>query len=181
MLTPMRRHALAQVARFYPTIDKLAREYALDKWLVCGIIAQESAGNPYAVRVEPGFWRRYGKVMLQQAKDSLSRRDDKWMKFWQLASCSYGLMQVMYQVACERGFRHMRYPTELCEPHRGIEAGCRHLVWCLARTGGDVRAALLRYNGGGDKKYPKKVLGWADDARVSGLFILPRNLKPPAY
>lgn len=175
MLTPLRRHVLVQVARFYPIIDKLAREYSLDKWLVIGVIAQESAGNPYAVRVEPGFWRRYGREMIRQATNSPSKLDDKWMKFWQLSSCSYGLMQVMYQVACERGYRYLRYPTELCDPHNGIEAGCRHLSWCMGCANNDVTQALLRYNGGGDKTYPVKVETWAADARVSELFYLPRE------
>ena len=81
----------------------------------------------------------------------------------------------MYPVALEVGM-DLTYPTELCIPEIGIEAGCRVLRRCFTQTAqraGNTSApkveALLAYNGGGDAQYPDRVLAWRDDAMTSGL------------
>lgn len=150
--------------RWMPLIDAASSRHGLDSLLVAAVVQQESAGpyvqsdgsaNPYAVRVERGFWRRYGAAMIRMAKRSRSRNDDRWMEYPDLAATSYGLMQVMYQVGLERGM-DLKFPTELCDPEIGIEAGCRHLAWCLNQRQGRTEAALVRYNG--SPTYPPKVL-----------------------
>jgi len=70
---------------------------------------------------------------------------------------SWGVMQVMGQVAREFGFKEPSL-TELCDPATGIEFGCRILAARLARSKGDVSAALLAWNGGADANYPAEVL-----------------------
>ena len=170
MITAPRQHVLKSVANHATAIRAAASAHSLDHWLVIGVVAQESAGNQYAIRPERGFWARYSPNMLRMALASVSRWDDHWMQYPDLAAASYGLMQVMYQVALERGLA-LRYPTELCDVAIGLEAGCRHLRWCLAVADGDEVRALLRYNGGGDRGYPQRVIEWAADARVSGLFM----------
>ncbi len=70
---------------------------------------------------------------------------------------SWGLMQVMGQVAREFGFKESSL-AELCEPAAGVEFGCRILAVRLARAKGDVPAALQAWNGGADMNYAAEVL-----------------------
>lgn len=151
--------------RWMPLIEAAAARHGLDPILVAALVQQESAGpytlpdgsaNPYAIRVERGFWRRYGRAMIAWAKRSKSKNDDRWMNYPDIAASSFGLCQVMYQVGLERGM-DLKFPTELCDPEIGLEAGCRHLAWCLKQRQGRTEAALIRYNG--SRTYPAKVMG----------------------
>ena len=47
------------VKHYSNEISKRAEKYGLEPSLVAAIILVESSGNPYAIRVEPGFWKRY--------------------------------------------------------------------------------------------------------------------------
>src|SRR5258708_9578726 len=67
---------------------------------------------------------------------------------------SWGLMQVMGQVAREFGFAEESLP-ELCDPATGVDVGCLVLAKRLARARGDVPAALLAWNGGRKINYPR--------------------------
>ena len=129
---------------------KWAAKYGLDPFLVCAVIEQESGWNPWAVRFEPAFLRNYVKPVNPEAP---STREIT------LAS-SFGLMQIMGQVAVEHGWRG-GFLTELCDPDTGVDFGCRKLQQCFALHDAD-EAALLAYNGGGNTFYGKQVL-----ARVS--------------
>jgi soluble lytic murein transglycosylase-like protein len=136
-----------------PEIIALARQIAcelvLDPALVCAVIEQESAWNPWAVRYEPAFLSRYVAPLYTAGKLSATEAYTRAM--------SWGLMQVMGQVAREFGFKEKSL-TELCDPATGIEFGCRILAAKLARAKGDVPAALLAWNGGADVNYPAEVL-----------------------
>jgi soluble lytic murein transglycosylase-like protein len=66
-------------------------------------------------------------------------------------------MQVMGQVAREAGFAG-HFLSELCEPHAGIDIGCKVLKGKLARAAGDVEKGLLYWNGGGNPEYAKQVM-----------------------
>jgi soluble lytic murein transglycosylase-like protein len=127
----------------------IAREHALDPALVCAVIEQESAWNPWAVRYEPGFLSRYIAPLYTAGKLSATEAYTRAM--------SWGLMQVMGQVAREFGFKEASL-SELCDPDTGIEFGCRILSARLARAKGDATAALLAWNGGADANYPAEVL-----------------------
>ena len=72
---------------------------------------------------------------------------------------SWGLCQVMG--GTDRFLRHKGWHSQLVDPAIGLHYGAKYLAWCLKRRGGDMRQALLLYNGGGDPGYPDKVLGWA--------------------
>ena len=161
-MLPDRERVVRRVLTFEPLALTAANDHRLDLDLVLGIVCQESAGVPTALRPEPGFWRRYGANILRAALASKSQRDDRWMAYPEIASASYGLMQVMYPVAIEDGM-DLRYPTDLCDPAIGLDAGCLHFAKCLQRAGGPTRPGLLRYNGGGDPRYDDKVLAWRDD------------------
>lgn len=136
-----------------PEIIELARGIAaahdLEPALVCAVIEQESAWNPWAVRYEPGFLLRYVAPLYTAGKLSATEAYTRAM--------SWGLMQVMGQVAREFGFAAESLP-ELCHPATGVELGCRILAKRMARARGDVAAALLAWNGGGNPDYPSEVL-----------------------
>ena len=137
----------------HPKIIELACHIAvahdLEPALVCAVIEQESAWNPWAVRYEPAFLSRYVAPLYTAGKLSPTEAYTRAM--------SWGLMQVMGQVAREFGFAADSLP-ELCHPATGVELGCRILAKRMARTRGDVPAALLAWNGGANPNYPAEVL-----------------------
>lgn len=147
----------ASVSRWSDAVAHAAAVEGLDPRLVLAVVWQESAGNPFAVRPEPGFWRRYADGIQRLISSTTDKDDDRWSRYPDLASASYGLMQVLYIVALERGER-LRYPTELCDVDRNLRVGCAHLARKLRAAGGDVRAGLLGWNGGGNPAYPDEVL-----------------------
>ncbi len=132
------RKALAQ---------KYALKHILDSALVAAVCEQESGWNPWAVRFEPGFLSRYVHPV-----DPLKPTTMEILK-----ATSFGLMQVMGEVAIELGWSG-RFLTELCDPDIGVDFGCKKLAQCLDHNSGDQRAALLAYNGGSDLSYPDQVM-----------------------
>jgi soluble lytic murein transglycosylase-like protein len=122
-----------------------ASQHALEPALVCAVIEQESAWDPHAIRYEAGFRTRYVAPLHLPASEEIAR------------SISWGLMQVMGQVAREHGFNG-KFLSALCEPGNGIELGCRVLSAKLAGAGGDVARGLMLWNGGGNSDYPGQVL-----------------------
>ena len=142
-----------------------AQKHSLDPTLVCAVAHHESNDwNPWATRFEPGFLKRYIEPMGEDvprfgttiSKDT-ERRD---------RATSFGLMQVMGQVAREYGFRG-EYLSELLTPELALEYGCQRLARALRAAGFAVRPALLRYNGGSDPKYPDLVLAHIDAYTVN--------------
>jgi soluble lytic murein transglycosylase-like protein len=137
----------------HPEIIELARRIAtahgLEPALVCAVIEQESAWNPWAVRFEPGFLSRYVAPLYTAGKLSATEAYTR--------SISWGLMQVMGQVARESGFAGQSL-AELCDPETSLEFGCRILAARMARARGDVPAALLAWNGGANPDYAAEVL-----------------------
>src|ERR1019366_6278130 len=113
----------------HPEIIELARRIAaahgLEPALVCAVIEQESAWNPWAVRDEPGFLSRSVAPLYTAGKLTATEAYTR--------SMSWGLMQVMGQVAGEFGFAGTSLP-ELCDPATGIEIGCLALAARLARA-----------------------------------------------
>ena len=128
---------------------RIASEHALDPALVCAVVEQESAWNPWAVRYEPGFLSRYVAPLYTAGKLSATEAYTR--------SMSWGLMQVMGQVAREFGFEEPSL-AGLCDVASGLEFGCRILAARLTRAKGDVSVALLAWNGGANEKYAVEVL-----------------------
>ena len=126
-----------------------ARAHDLDPSLVCAVIEQESAWNPWAMRYEPAFFAKYVASLYTNNKVSASEAYARGF--------SWGLMQVMGQVARESGFGD-RFLSGLCDPAAGIEFGCRILRKKLALANGDTLQALLAWNGGGNPNYGVEVL-----------------------
>lgn len=135
--------------------DATAARHGLDPALVKAVCHHESAGwNTWASRYEPGFYTRYIVPMPNAQRFGTVVSDGTERR---ARATSYGLMQVMGQVAREQGFTG-EYLTEMCDPAVGIEQGCHRLKAAMNRAGGDVRKALLSYNGGGNPDYPDLVL-----------------------
>ncbi len=176
MVIPAREAVIRRTGQFGPLLDTTARQFRLDPWLVAAVCCQESAGDPFSDRYEPGFLSRYWEGIKRVVRATVLRRDDYWLaRQPHVFATSYGLMQVLGQVAIERGFlAEMRYPGYLYKPELNVLVGCSHLAHLYkTRAGVDLqratptadqtRRALLAYNGGGEPTYPDKVLHWRDD------------------
>lgn len=122
-----------------------AQDYGLDPTLVCAVIEQESGGDPWAIRFEPAFYEKYVASMGLNPTEAYSR------------SFSFGLMQVMGEVAREVGFKG-KWLSALCDPETGIDVGCRVLKLKLQKAKGDVARGLQFWNGGGNPDYASQVM-----------------------
>jgi soluble lytic murein transglycosylase-like protein len=124
-----------------------ARLYGLDGALVCAVIEQESQWDTYAIRFEPAFEKKYIHPALPEAPTT-----EEVAK-----AMSFGLMQVMGEVARERGFKG-RFLSSLCDPEIGMHIGCEYLKHILDNHAGDVAASLQRWNGGANPNYAAEVM-----------------------
>jgi len=122
-----------------------AAKHALDPSLVCAVIEQESAWDPHAIRYEPAFRARYVAPLRLPPTEEVAR------------SISWGLLQVMGQVAREHGFRG-KFLSALCDPAAGLDIGCAVLASKLAAAGGELARALELWNGGANPGYAAQVL-----------------------
>src|SRR5271170_7443456 len=122
-----------------------AGKHALDPALVCAVIEQESAWDAHAIRYEPAFRARYVAPLELTPTEEIAR------------SISWGLLQVMGQVAREHGFAG-KFLSALCDPAAGLEFGCAVLAAKLAAAGGDASRALALWNGGASVGYAAEVL-----------------------
>lgn len=126
-----------------------ASEHGLPVWVVRAIVQVESGGIPWAYRFEPDFLRRYveDKPKRYGAISIESERIGR--------ATSWGLMQIMGQVARERGCEYP-YLSALCIPRVGLEYGCRQLAFLrdryLARWGWD--GVIAAYNAGSPRVLP---------------------------
>ena len=147
-----------------------APQYELDPVLVLAVCQQESSFFHDAARLEQGFYRRY------TMPDTLATTTEI------LLASSYGLMQTMGQILREHGFfkfyreYHNKVHAEqivdplgevpvvkginayMVRPPWQVEWGCIHLRKKMDTAKGDVRKALLFWNGGGNPSYPGEVL-----------------------
>jgi hypothetical protein len=130
-----------------------ARVHSLWPELVCALIEHESCWDRWAVRYEPAFYKRYIEPLVA-GPDPPTETEAHMRAF------SWGLMQVMGQVAREHGFWG-RSLAQMCEPATGLDVGCRVLAAKLAAAEGNVTRALLLWNGGGNRSYPDAVLACA--------------------
>lgn len=121
--------------------------------LVCAIVEQESAWDPWAVRYEPAFYARY--VAPQLARGAIAEEGEARARAF-----SWGLMQVMGQVAREHGFAGASLAA-LCDPAACLAVGCRILAAKIAAAEGNVARALQLWNGGANPDYATAVLARA--------------------
>jgi soluble lytic murein transglycosylase-like protein len=121
-----------------------AAKHSLDPALVCAVVEQESAWDPHAIRYEPEFRTRYVSPLGLPATEEVAR------------SISWGLMQVMGQVAREHGFSG-KFLAALCDPGTGLDIGCTVLASKIDSAAGVVARALKLWNGGANPNYPAQV------------------------
>jgi soluble lytic murein transglycosylase-like protein len=122
-----------------------AAQQALDPALVCAIVEQESAWDPHAIRYEPAFRARYAAPLGLPPTEEVAR------------AISWGLMQVMGQVAREHGFS-AKSLAALCDPAAGLAIGCVVFAARLRASADDVQRALTLWNGGANASYSAQVL-----------------------
>ena len=139
-----------------PDLISLARaaasKHALDPALVCAVVEQESAWDTHAIRYEPAFRTRYVAPIGLPPTEELAR------------SISWGLMQVMGQVARERGFAG-KFLSALCDPATGLDIGCAVLAAKLAAGVGEIDHALALWNGGANADYAAQVIARMEQYR----------------
>lgn len=141
---------------FWKEIQVAAAKYKLDPILVEAVVVQESAGNCDAFRFEKDFWNRLMKPKPEYRGLNPRRY-----------ASSYGLMQVMWAVAVERGWSRDLPPELLAVPETALEYGCRQLrhLFDLLKTKVPAatneqmtHAVLASYNGGWGGNLPGTAL-----------------------
>lgn len=122
-------------------IQTAADTHKLPWDLVAAIVMQESGGNSWKPRYEPGYkWLYFAREIADRARVS-------YATMVMMQSTSWGLMQVMGAVAYEYGLNRESVPTMLCLPHIGLDYGCRLLVNLFQRYNEEAQV-ISAYNAG---------------------------------
>jgi len=156
-------------------ITKVANAYQLDPYLVAAVVWCESRGRADAFRHEPRFWLRYMANHPKYRGKGLNPHR---------VSSSYGLMQIMWVVAEELGFKGE--PEELFVPRTNLHFGCQKLVelrgWVEkfqdlppARR---QLAMLAAYNGGTGGNDPREPLRPVNEQYAERVLASYRELNP---
>ena len=136
----MKKEYLAKIVR------AAAENQGIDPRYFAAIVWQESGGYPFANRYEPGFYAKYidgksrellGGYWSRKISETTERKD---------RTTSFGLIQIMGQVARENGVK-CESLTELVKPMFNLEIGAKHFRKLLNRNEGSYRHALIRWNG----------------------------------
>jgi len=121
--------------------------HGLPAGVLDAVIQHESGGDPNAFRFEPDFYARYirgvGQSLLGGSWPLAASDETERMG----RGTSWGLMQVMGQVAREQGFDLPFFPALCSVPGLGVEFGARQLAAKL-RAYGNLPDALSAYNAG---------------------------------
>jgi soluble lytic murein transglycosylase-like protein len=140
----------------WPICREVATKQSLDPYLIMAIIEQESNYDQFARRLEQGFFRRYTEPGNMDEVSEV------------LLAVSWGLMQTMGESLRALGFfgddaavnstvASMALSRYLADPKEQIQCGCEWYKKKLALAGGNIRFALLKWNGGGNPMYPDEV------------------------
>src|SRR5438132_5283728 len=124
---------------------RTARKYGLLPEVILAIIEQESNFQTFAIRYEPQFYEHYIKPLVEKGQIVGATEA-------QARTISWGLMQVIGEVARENGFKGQLL-SELCNPETGLDIGCRVFAQKLGHVGGDTEKALGLWNGGSRPTY----------------------------
>src|SRR6266436_8007156 len=163
---------MAFPTQFIAIARRAAAAQSLDPALVCAVVEQESAWNPWAIRYEPLFFAKYVASLYTNNKVSASEAYARGF--------SWGLMQVMGQVARETGFDALFLST-LCDPEQGLAVGCKVLRKKFDAMAGDTTRALLSWNGGANTAHAAQVLARRAHyfvAAVHDLFVVAQRAAP---
>ena len=152
-------HAATAPAQLITLAHEAATKQSLWPELVCAIVEQESSWDRWALRYEPAFYARY--IEPQLARGAIAGEGEARARAF-----SWGLMQVMGQVAREHGFAAPSL-SALCDPTTGLAIGCRIFAAKLAAAEGNVEQALQLWNGGANPDYAAQVLARATHYKFS--------------
>lgn len=134
------------------------------------VIQQESGGVPDANRYEPKFFERYirgvSKADLRGVWPGNASEDTERYG----RATSWGLMQVLGQVARELGYDRTFFTSLCSNPVLGVQFGARHLAAKLKKYG-NLPDALSAYNagkpiGGNRARYVQPILDRMEAADV---------------
>ena len=155
---------IERVMEHWSALEAAALRHGLRPHLLAGLVATESGGDAWAVRAEPGYrWLVGDDPGEPDTRPPLSTQATEWAT----QRISWGLCQVMGATAREMGFRG--WLSRLVEPEINLEIGAKYLALCIKRAQGVIEMGLSRYNGGGDRNYPERVLGWANRLGIVNL------------
>lgn len=121
---------------YHDAIAAAAEKHGLAPVLLEAQVLVESSGQTDAFRWESEYYVRYVR----------GNPAAKAARFGPLAACSFGLLQVMLETACELGFTGQ--PQDLFVPQVGLDWGAADMASLLAWTGGDYHRSWAAYNGG---------------------------------
>lgn len=121
-------------------IEDKAAKYGIDPDLVEAFCMVESSGIPDVDRYEPLFRHRYIDKLKLDEEESRDR------------ATSFGLMQIMGQVARELGFKGQF--SELYTPEIGLEYSLKHLARFIKKyAAAGLDYAIAAYNAGTPQKH----------------------------
>lgn len=140
-----------------------ATEYKLDPKIITCIILQESGGDTYAIRYEPGFFKRYIEKLTKETATGYIPKGISWETEKNARCISFGLGQIMGETARSIGKYKAESLAQLCNPVDNIDMLCRILTFYLTREKFNLTNALASYNAGSPRfeagqLYAKKVL-----------------------
>jgi len=118
-------------------IEHTSERWNMKKELICAFCFTESSFDEKASRFEPDFLKRYIKKM------NLPDDEARWR------STSYGLMQILGQVARENGYRGER--DSLVDPVINLYYCCKYFTRLLNRYKGNRMDAIAAYNQGNNR------------------------------
>jgi soluble lytic murein transglycosylase-like protein len=110
-----------------PLIEAAAKQYGIPVRLVAAIVMQESGGNAWAMRYEPGFFERYVRGANVKTFGAVSKPTEGSAR-----ATSWGLMQVMGETARCLGCT-LPFLSALCEAETGLKWGCTLLMRLKSR------------------------------------------------
>ena len=136
----MRRSLPAEARPFAAEFAYALGKYPVNPLLLAALVKQESGYNPQARRHEPDYQRKYvnGHPRWNKAR-ALGWTDE------QLAT-SWGLTQVLGTTAWAMDWHEP--PAAILDPATNLTLGAKYLLGQIHRYGGDIKLALIAYNGG---------------------------------
>ena len=142
------------LAQWRALTAEIAQKYGLDFNTILAQIWTESEGNATAYRYEKGYiyfylvdvgplYDRHLTVEQNRQKALVALGQEEF----DFQSASHGLLQPLGAVAREFGLRGDW--RQIYQPEVNLALGCAYLKWCLKRTDGNYKQALVKYNGSG--------------------------------
>jgi len=149
-------------------INQAAVANDIPSTILAAVVLQESGGDPLAIRYEPRFFQTYlvGATRHTLAGFVPNPNQCSFQTELRARAFSWGLMQLMGQTAREQGFDGV-FLSGLLDISTNLSIGAKYLAKKVKHKDGNMEAALLAYNGGGNPIYPQEVMAHIDTGAVS--------------